>query len=73
MKSKLFLLVAFVIVLVNSSRGQAVPGPVNLKNLIDSIDVTLNKYYVFPEKAKKVSMYLRSRLKRGEYKAYAST
>lgn len=44
--------------------------PVNIKKLIDSLDLSLNKNYVFPEKAKKISIFLQAQLKSNVYKAF---
>ena len=45
-------------------------GAVNIQILIDSLNVCLNNNYVFPEKAKSISMYLQSQLKKNLYTPY---
>ena len=43
---------------------------INIKALIDSLDLSLNKNYVFPEKAKKISIFLQAQLKSNVYNAF---
>ena len=40
---------------------------VNINALIDSLNTVLNSHYVFPEKAKSISTYLESQLKKSAY------
>lgn len=43
--------------------------PVNIQQLIDSLNVSLNNNYVFPETAKSISMYLQAQLQKNTYTA----
>lgn len=45
-----------------------IPKAINVKILIDSVDHALFKTYIFPEKSKIMSDYLRQQLKKGAYK-----
>lgn len=40
---------------------------INIRQLIDSLNVSLNNNYVFPEKAKSISRHLQSQIKKGVY------
>ncbi len=64
-----FLLIAFVIphlcVAQNNRRDS-----INIKSLIDSINKSLNDNYVFPEKAKNISLYLQAQSKSNVYAAF---
>lgn len=44
------------------------PQTVNINELINSITDSLNKHYIFPEKAERISAYLKSQLKKNAYK-----
>src|SRR5215475_9304456 len=59
-------LVAAVII-TTSSLAQS-SKPINVKVLIDSLDHALFKTYIFPEKSKIMSDYLKQQLKKGVYK-----
>ncbi len=72
MKTKLIHIAILLIVLADPllSVAQQTKHPTfNLKKLIDSIDIALNKNYIFPDKAKEITHYLKSQLKK---KAYAT-
>ena len=43
---------------------------INIQQLIDSLNVSLNNNYVFPEKAKTISLFLQTKLKRNFYTPY---
>lgn len=43
-------------------------GPININELIVSISDSLNKHYIFPEKAASISTYLLSQQKKGAYR-----
>ena len=43
---------------------------INIHQLIDSLNVSLNNNYVFPEKAKTISVFLQTQLKRNAYTPY---
>jgi hypothetical protein len=45
-------------------------GPINIRQLIDSLNVSLNNNYVFPEKAKSISLFLQSQLNKNAYDPY---
>jgi hypothetical protein len=45
-------------------------GPINIRQLIDSLNVSLNNNYVFPEKAKSISLFLQSQLNKNAYNPY---
>ena len=52
-------------------RGQInTSGHINIHQLIDSLNVSLNNNYVFPEKAKNISRYLKAQLERNSYTPY---
>src|SRR6478672_6299238 len=42
-------------------------GPINIHQLIDSLNISINNHYVFPEKTKSISQYLQSQIKKGAY------
>jgi hypothetical protein len=44
--------------------------PVNIRQLIDSLNVSLNNNYVFPEKAENISLFLQSQLNKNVYAPY---
>jgi retinol-binding protein 3 len=63
-----FFLLAFVIphfCIAQNNRKDYI----NIKTLIDSLNKILNNNYVFPEKAKSISIYLQAQLKRNVYNA----
>lgn len=63
---KLFLL--FVFVIPNTVAAQVgKPTTVKIHELINSICDSLNKHYIFPEKAERIAVYLQSRLKTNAY------
>lgn len=43
---------------------------INIHQLIDSLNVSLNNNYVFPEKAKSISLYLQTQLEKNSYTPY---
>jgi hypothetical protein len=43
---------------------------INIKQLIDSLNISLNNNYVFPEKAKSISLFLQTQLERNFYTSY---
>ena len=45
-------------------------GPINIHQLIDSLNISLNNNYVFPEKAKSISLFLQSQLNKNAYVPY---
>lgn len=65
----LFLLLSFVAPYLCS--GQTIrKDTININQLINSLTECLNNHYVFPEKAKSISMYLQSQLNDNSYAAY---
>ncbi|HZY81149.1 MAG TPA: S41 family peptidase [Cyclobacteriaceae bacterium] len=58
---------AVALILTATSFAQS-PKPINVKVLIDSLDRALFKTYIFPEKSKIMSDYLKQQLKKGAYK-----
>jgi hypothetical protein len=44
--------------------------PINIHQLIDSLNASLNNNYVFPEKAESISLFLQSQLSKNVYAAY---
>lgn len=44
--------------------------PINIRQLIDSLSVTLKNNYVFPEKAKSITLFLQSQLNKNAYASY---
>jgi hypothetical protein len=63
---KYLLIIAFVI--QYSGNGQnSKPQPIKINELINSISDSLNKYYIFPDKAENVSNYLHAQLKSNVY------
>jgi len=45
-------------------------GTVNIRQLIDSLNVSLKNNYVFPEKAESISLFLQSQLNKNVYAVY---
>ena len=63
-----YLLFLFVFIIPYTGRAQIIkPQPVNISALINSISDSLNKHYIFPEKAVSISIYLQSQLKKNAY------
>ena len=63
------LLFLFALITPYGGRAQIIkPQPVNINELINSIIDSLNKHYIFPEKAVSISIYLKSQLKKNAYK-----
>lgn len=76
MKTKTALLIFFFLLIIpaksmaQSGVNQTNPNPVTKteqQQVIDSISVLLNKNYVFPDVAKKMSDLISSNLKNGSY------
>jgi hypothetical protein len=65
-----FFLLAFVAPYLCSGQNNT-KDSINIHKLIDSLNVSLNNHYVFPEKAKSISMYLQSQLKKNLYTSYS--
>ncbi|MDB5205654.1 MAG: hypothetical protein JWR72_729 [Flavisolibacter sp.] len=63
----LFFLFAFITPHVCSAQISK-PQPVNINELINSITDSLNKHYIFPDKAESIAAYLQSQLKKNAYK-----
>lgn len=64
-----FFLLAFVtpyLCVAQNNRKDSI----NIKNLIGSLNVSLNNNYVFPEKAKSISIYLQAQSKSNVYAAF---
>lgn len=62
----LLFIIAFII--QYSSNGQnSKPQPIKINELINSISDSLDKHYIFPDKAKHISTYLRAQLKSNVY------
>ena len=73
MQMKLFKLcrLLFFVVFIIPKAGNAQinkPQTVNSVALINSISDSINKHYIFPEKAKSISIYLQSQLKKNANK-----
>lgn len=64
-----FLLLAFVITNLCVAQNNKKES-IDIKNLINSLDKSLNNNYVFPEKAKSISIYLQAQLKRKVYDVF---
>ncbi len=63
---QLFFLLAFAFPALGSAQTNK-KEIVNINALIDSLTNTLNGHYVFPDKAKSISTYLESQLKKNAY------
>jgi C-terminal processing protease CtpA/Prc len=61
-----FFLLAFGAPYVCSGQTQT-KDPIDIHQLIDSLNLSLNTNYVFPEKAKNISLYLQTQLKKNAY------
>ena len=61
-----FFLLAFGAPYLCSGQTQT-KHPIDINQLIDSLNASLNTNYVFPEKAKSISLYLRAQLKKNAY------
>lgn len=62
------LLFLFTFIIPCGGGAQIVkPKTVNIAELINSITDSLNKYYIFPAKAERISVYLKSQLKKNAY------
>lgn len=64
-----FFLLAFVIPHLCVAQNNR-KDSINIKSLIDSLSKSLNKNYVFPEKAKNISIYLQAQSKSNVYAAF---
>lgn len=64
-----FFLLAFGASYLCSGQNPA-KDSINLHQLIDSLTRSLNNHYVFPEKAKSISMHLQSQLHKNAYTSY---
>ncbi len=64
---QLFFLFIFIASDISNAQTNQ-PATVNIRELINSIADSLNKHYIFPEKAKSISLYLQSQLKENAYK-----
>ncbi len=62
----LFFLFAFLISFEGISQNST-PQPVNINDLIKSITDSLNRHYIFPEKAAGITVYLQSQLDKKVY------
>ena len=72
MKTKLIFITVAIIAMASplfSVAQQPKHATFNVKKLIDSIEIALNNNYIFPDKAKEITGYLKSQLKK---KAYAA-
>lgn len=63
----LLFLVTFIIPYGDSAQIIK-PQNVNINELINSITDSLNKHYIFPETAERISVYLKSQLRKNAYK-----
>ena len=64
-------LAGFIIPYAGSAQNSK-PQPVNISALINSITDSLNKHYIFPEKAESIAAYLQSQLKNNAYTSLLS-
>lgn len=62
-----FLFIIAFIIQYSSSGQNSKPQPININELINSISDSLNKHYIFPDKAENISTYLRAQLKSNAY------
>ncbi len=62
----LLFIVSFIIPYAGNAQTSK-SQPVNINALINSIADSLNKHYIFPEKAESISVYLQSQLKKNAY------